>query len=129
MIGHVGESVKGVGGREVHKVWTYLGMLAVAGGCVLLAVGWSLAAGKSEVALQIPYLMSAALPGVGLIVVGVGLVVVGVRETDALTRRQQQQELAALLTVLRDELAAKKPAPKAAREPAARARRPRKAVE
>jgi hypothetical protein len=98
-------------------------MLALTGGCVLLAVGWGLAAGKSQVALQIPYLLSAALPGVGLVVVGVGLVVVGVRETEAKARRQQQQELAALITVLRDELAAKEtPAP------VARPRRARKAV-
>jgi hypothetical protein len=118
MSGRVGETVK------TPRIWTYLGMLALAGGCVLLAVGWSLVAGKSEVALQIPYLLSAALPGVGLVVVGIGLVVVGVRETDARSRRQQQQELASLLAVLRDELAAVKATQAAAG--LARPRRPRK---
>lgn len=84
--------------------WTYLGVALLLAGCVLLAVAWGLAAGKTEVALQLPYLLSAGLPGVGLVVVGVGLVLVGVRETDARARRRQQQELVGLLTVLRDEL-------------------------
>jgi hypothetical protein len=119
MSGRVGETVK------TPRIWTYLGMLALAGGCVLLAVGWGLAAGKSQVALQVPYLLSAALPGVGLVVVGIGLVIIGVRETDAKARRQQQQELAALITVLRDELAVREPV---AAAPAARPRRVRKAV-
>ncbi|HEX3901065.1 MAG TPA: hypothetical protein VHW74_18090 [Mycobacteriales bacterium] len=119
MIGRVGEIVK------TPRIWTYLGMLALAGGCVLLAVGWGLAAGKSEVALQVPYLLSAALPGVGLVVIAIGMVIIGVRETDAKARREQQKELAALMSVLRDELAAREiPAPALA----ARPRRSRKAV-
>lgn len=117
MIGRVRELVR------LPRTWTCLGMAVLAAGCVLLAIGWSLVAGKSEVALQIPYLLSAALPGVGLIVVGVGLVVVGVRETDARARRAQQQELASLLTVLRDELTAPSAPPAA---PTARPRRARK---
>jgi hypothetical protein len=103
-------------------MWTYLGVAAVVAGCVLLAVAWGLAAGHTQVAIQIPYVMSAGFPGVGLVVIGVGLVVVGVRETDSRARRLQQQELLVLLGVLRDEIAAKPAAP------APRARAPRKAA-
>ena len=94
---------------KTAKVWTYLCVALLVAGCVLLAVAWGLAAGKTEVALQIPYVLSAGLPAVGLVVVGIGLVVLGARETDALARRRQQQELIGLLTVLRDEIEAKQP--------------------
>jgi hypothetical protein len=124
MIGGVGETLKTSGGRKLDRVWIYLGVVVLAGGCVLLAVAWGLAAGKTEVALQIPYLLSAGLPAVGLVIVGVGLVVVGVRETDARIRRRQQQDLVGLLTVLRDELASK--AAVAASEPPPAAPRPRR---
>jgi hypothetical protein len=107
---------------KTPKLWTYLGVALVAAGCVLLAVAWGLAAGHTQVAIQIPYVMSAGFPGVGLVVVGVGLIVIGVRETDARARRSQQRELLMLLGVLRDELAAKPEA----QAPVARARRPRK---
>lgn len=86
------------------RVWTFLGVALIAGGIALLAVAWGLVAGQAQVALQIPYLLSAGLPGAGLIVVGIGSVVIGVRESDARVRRRQQQELLGLLTVLRDEL-------------------------
>lgn len=117
MIRRVGGTVK------TPKIWIYLGVLVLAAGSVLLAVAWGLAAGQTEVALQIPYVLSAGFPGIGLVVVGVGLVVVGVRETDARTRRSQQQELATVLTAIRDGLATKEES-----APPARPRRARKAT-
>ena len=83
-----------------------------------------MAAGHIQVAVQIPYVMSAGFPGVGLGIVGIGLIVIGVRETDAQVRRRQQQELLALMTVLRDELTAQEPEP----APAAPVRRTRKST-
>jgi hypothetical protein len=113
-------------GRSVDpRVWTFAGVGMLAAGCVLLAVAWGLAAGQTQVSLQIPYVMSAGFPGVALVVVGIGLVVVGARETDARARRRQQQELIGLLVVLRDELKAVESVPAA---PIARARRSRKAA-
>jgi hypothetical protein len=109
------------------KIWTYVGVALLIAGCALVALAWGLAAGKTEVALQIPYLLSAGLPGAGLAVVGTGLVLLGSREADAQARRHQQQELVSLLTVLRDELNAEPAAPPT--PPAAKPRRTRKAVE
>ena len=95
--------------REVRvnpRIFTYAGVALIAAGVVLLAVAWSLVAGKSQVALQVPYLLSAGFPGLGLVVVGVGAMVVGVRETDARARRRQREEMLGLMTALREELAA-----------------------
>ncbi|HWC36204.1 MAG TPA: hypothetical protein VG650_15465 [Mycobacteriales bacterium] len=96
------------------RVLTVLGILLLAAGCVLLGVAWGLAAGQTLVSLQLPYLLSAGLPGIGLVVVGVGLVVIGAREADARARRAQQQELIALLGLLRDEVAALRAEPPSA---------------
>jgi hypothetical protein len=108
------------------RVWTYVGVALLVAGCVLVVVAWGLTAGKTQVGLQIPYLLSAGFPGVGLAVVGTGLVVLGSREADAQARRHQQLELVSLLTVLRDELNAEPVPPPSA---PARPRRTRKAAE
>jgi hypothetical protein len=104
------------------RIWTYLGVALVAAGCVLLGIAWGYAAGQIQVALQIPYVLSAGLPGVGLGVVGIGLISIGSRESDARKRRSQQQELIGLLKALRDELKVVEPAPAPA-TPAPRTRR------
>ena len=104
------------------RVITVLGILLIAAGCVLLGVAWGLAAGQILVPEQVPYVLSAGLPGVGLVVVGVGLVVVGARESDARARRKQHEELRTLLGLLRDELTALR------EEPAPKPRRARKAA-
>lgn len=87
------------------RVITVLGILLIAVGCVMLGVAWGGAAGETLVSLQVPYLLSAALPGLGVVVLGVGLVVVGAREADARVRRRQHEELLTLLALLRDEVA------------------------
>jgi hypothetical protein len=103
------------------RVFTVLGILLIATGCALLGVAWGLAAGQTVVSLPLPYVLSAGLPGVGLVVVGVGMVVVAAREADARARRRQQAELLSLLGLLRDEVAALRD------EPAPKPRRTRKA--
>lgn len=103
------------------RVFTLLGIVLIAAGCVLLGVAWGLAAGQTQVSLQVPYVLSAGLPGVGLVVVGVGLAIVGARESDARARRRQHDELLTLLGLLREEVAA-------SREEAAKPRRTRRAA-
>ncbi|HVV76362.1 MAG TPA: hypothetical protein VHC43_10030 [Mycobacteriales bacterium] len=93
------------------RVITVLGIVLIAAGCVLLGVAWGLAAGQVLVSEQVPYVLSAGLPGIGLVVVGVGLVVVGARESDARARRRQNAELLTLLGLLRDEVAALRETP------------------
>jgi hypothetical protein len=88
------------------RAFTVLGVLLIAVGCALIGVAWGLAAGETLVSTQVPYVLSAGLPGVGLVIVGVGLVIVGVREFDTRARRQQHTELLTLLGLLRDEVAA-----------------------
>ncbi|HVT64582.1 MAG TPA: hypothetical protein VHD81_05470 [Mycobacteriales bacterium] len=105
------------------RAFTVLGILLIAAGCALLGVAWGLAAGQTLVSLQLPYLLSAGLPGVGLVIVGVGLVVVGARESDVRARRRQHAELLTLLGSLRDEVASLREAP------APKPRRTRKAAQ
>lgn len=110
------------------RILTVVGIVLIAAGCVLLGVAWGRAAGQVLVSEQIPYLLSAGLPGVGLVIVGVGLVVVGAREGDARARRRQNQELLTLLGLLRDEVAASRWVPEPEPGPEPKPRRTRKAV-
>jgi hypothetical protein len=78
---------------------TYIGVLVLIVGFVLLAVGWADVAGETDVYRQMPYLLSAGLPGLGLVMVGLVIVNVSARRQDAAQRARQ---MAALTEALRD---------------------------
>jgi thiol:disulfide interchange protein len=65
---------------------TYIGVGVVAVGFVLIAVAWSKVAGLANVALQMPYLVSAGITGLALVMVG--LLVIGIA-----AKRQDGEEL------------------------------------
>jgi hypothetical protein len=69
-------------------------------GFLLLLLTWSNIAGEADVALQLPYLVSGGLTGLGLIIVGVLVVNISVKRQDAAERRRQQEQLAELITDL-----------------------------
>jgi hypothetical protein len=72
--------------------------IAVAGvGFVLLGIAWSQVAGETEVYLQLPYLVSAGMTGLGLIMVGLTLVNVSAKRRDALERERQMDQLVNIL--------------------------------
>jgi len=75
----------------------YAGVLLIAGGLALIAYTWSRVAGTLSVALQLPYVASAAFPGLGLVIVGATVISVAARRRDAAVRAGQLEELAALL--------------------------------
>jgi hypothetical protein len=77
----------------------YLGVVAALVGFVLLVIGWSDVAGTLEVGRQLPYLMSAGLPGIALVMAGLVLVNLSVRRQDAAERGRQ---MAALTEALGD---------------------------
>lgn len=68
-------------------------------GFALMAVAWAKVAGLTDVWRQFPYLLSAGLPGLGLVMVGLVLVNVSVRRQDAAERERQ---FAALTEAVRD---------------------------
>ncbi|HWC36374.1 MAG TPA: hypothetical protein VG650_16320 [Mycobacteriales bacterium] len=79
----------------------YLGVLVAAVGFVLLVIGWSEVAGTVDVGRQLPYLMSAGLPGIALVMTGLVLVNLSIRRQDSAERARQMSALAETLAELR----------------------------
>lgn len=86
--------------RPLSPVSTYLGIALAAVGFVLVLFAWGQSAGETNVALQIPYLISGGMVGLGLIMVGVTVVNVAAKRRDALLREQQTELLAGALREL-----------------------------
>ena len=73
----------------------YLGIFLLAGGFGLLGFTWSRVAGQAIVALQLPYLVSGATTGLGLLILGVLAIYLGVKRRDAWQRDRRLEQLAA----------------------------------
>lgn len=87
--------------RSVPGVGTWAGVVIAASGLALLAVAWGRTAGVTNVALQVPYVVSAGFTGLGLIIVGVTVVNVVAKRADARARSAQLTELRTVLIGLR----------------------------
>lgn len=73
---------------------TYVGVLVAIVGFVLIGIGWARVAGLVDVWRQMPYLLSAGLPGLGLVMTGLVIINVSARRQDGAARARQM----ALLT-------------------------------
>ena len=83
----------------------YVGVAVALAGFVLIAFAWSKVAGIADnVALQLPYLVSGGLTGLGLVMVGVTIVNIAAKRRDAQLRQQQTELLADALRELRNAL-------------------------
>jgi len=80
---------------------TYVGIVVVLVGFGLIALTWAEVAALTNVALQLPYLVSAGFSGLGLIMVGVVLVGVAARRQDSAERGRQMDVLVDALAELR----------------------------
>ena len=78
---------------------TYAGVVIVAVGFALIGYGWSKVAGLVDVWRQMPYLVSAGLPGLGLILTGLVFINVSARRQDGAARARQ---MATLTEAMRD---------------------------
>lgn len=87
--------------RAVPHVGIYAGVVTVAAGAVLIFVAWVKTAALTNVALQIPYVISAGFTGLALVALGLTVVNVSVKREEASERRRQTGELAALVSELR----------------------------
>lgn len=83
---------------------TIAGVLVVAAGFVLIAIAWSNVAGETSVALQLPYLVSAGITGLALVMVGLLVVNIAVKRQEGAERRQQMDLLAEILQDLKRSL-------------------------
>jgi hypothetical protein len=92
--------------RAEPHLATYAGLTLTLAGGVLLLVAWGKTAGLTNVALQVPFLVSAGCTGLGLVAVGLTVVNLAAKHEDAARRRAQVGELQELLASLRQALEA-----------------------
>ena len=78
---------------------TYIGVVVALVGFALIGYGWAKVAGLVDVWKQMPYLVSAALPGLGLVMTGLVIVNVSARRQDGAERARQ---MATLTEAMRD---------------------------
>jgi hypothetical protein len=83
--------------RPESAVPTYAGIALGLGGFALITYTWGRVAGLLLVPLQLPYIISAGLTGLGLILVGSVLVSVQAKRQDAAAEAKQLEELASVL--------------------------------
>lgn len=86
-------------GRTGIGVW--IGLLFAAGGFGLIAYTWGETAALTDVALQVPYVVSGGLSGLGLILLGLLVVNVSVKRRETRARERQLEELRDALAGLR----------------------------
>jgi len=87
--------------QPVSPAWIWGGLVLAALGFGLIALAWGQSAGETQVYRQLPFLASAGLTGLGLIIVGVTLVNVSSRARDAIDRDRQLDELVEVMEELR----------------------------
>jgi hypothetical protein len=85
-----------------------------AAGFALLAFTWGRVAGLTDVAFQLPYLVSGGFTGTGLVLVGLTTIAIGSRRREAAERARQMERLAALVREAAEMLSSRQepPAPK-----------------
>lgn len=87
--------------RAVPNLGTWAGVVLATAGLGLLLVAWGRTAALTNVALQVPYVISAGFTGLGLVVVGLTVVNIVAKRADAQARRAQLAELRTVLAELR----------------------------
>ena len=89
----------------LSPVPTYVGIAITIIGFGVIAYAWGKVAGIADnVALQLPYLVSGGLTGLGLVMVGVTVINVAAKRRDTQLRQQQTELLADALRELRNTL-------------------------
>ena len=78
---------------------TCIGVVVALAGFGLIGYSWAKVAGLVDVWRQMPYLVSAGLPGLGLILTGLVIVNVSARRQDSAAR---QRQMATLTEAMRD---------------------------
>ena len=90
--------------RGSSPVPTYIGIGIAVAGFVLLLIAWGQVAGETQVYLQLPYLVSAGLTGLGLVMVGLTVVTLAAEQRDAAARDRQMDQLVSILDELKSTL-------------------------
>ena len=72
---------------------TYAGVVVILAGFALIGFAWARVAGLVDVWRQMPYVLSAGLPGLGLVMTGLVIVNVSARRQDGAARARQLEVL------------------------------------
>jgi hypothetical protein len=91
--------------RGSSPVPIYIGIAIAIAGFVLLLVAWGQVAGETQVSLQLPYVVSAGLTGLALVMVGLTVVTLAAEQRDAAARDRQMDQLVSILDELNTTLA------------------------
>jgi hypothetical protein len=87
--------------RPGSPALVYIGVGVAVVGFLLILLAWGQVAGETQVYLQIPYLVSAGLTGIGLVMVGLTIVNVAAKQRDAADRDRQMDQLVSILAELK----------------------------
>ena len=90
--------------RSGSPVLTYIGIGVAVLGFLLILLAWGQVAGETQVYLQVPYVVSAGLGGVGLVMVGLTIVNVAAKQRDEADRDRQIDQLVSILDELKSAL-------------------------
>ena len=96
--------------RPVGPTITYVGIAVAAAGFAVIMYSWGEVAALTNVALQMPYLLSGGLVGLGLILAGLTLVNINAKRQDAAARERQLGQVREVLTEVKALLAGDAPA-------------------
>jgi hypothetical protein len=86
--------------RPAGPVLLYGGVGVTAAGFALIAFTWGRVAALESVALQLPYLVSGGLTGLGLVIIGATAVNVHAKQREGAQRERQTQQLLEILRQL-----------------------------
>ena len=90
---------------------TYLGIAVVAVGLALIGIAWATVAPLLDVALQLPYLVSAGFTGLALVMIGLVVISIAAKRRDAADLVRQLDRLADILTELKQTVDDSEPEP------------------
>ncbi len=86
--------------RQQGHVAIIAGVVLLVVGGVLITIGWDRAASLDYVQGQFPYLLSASVPGLALVIIGMSVLVLAIVRKDAEERDAQLEKLAASINEL-----------------------------
>ncbi len=97
------------GERPATALLLKLGLGIVVAGFAVVLFAWGEVAGLDNLALQLPYLISGGMFGLGLVFLGLAVVVVSIVQQAASARDRELQELQRILRQMADLLAQELP--------------------
>jgi hypothetical protein len=91
--------------RPVSPILTYVGIVVAAAGFVVIMITWGKVGALTAVPLQLPYVVSGGLVGIGVVMTGLTLISVNAKRMDASARERQLGQVREVLAEIKTLLA------------------------